>query len=193
MKFVRILYLMTTMLVFSYFLVVFNSENIEKDETDMAKLQIEETSGSKVETGINAVLPAATPRVVNRQSGSSGIKQDSKPVVVVAREEDDNIGTLYKWKSASKVTVISMDPPPDGTTASIFHYSTRPGSQASSVIDSNADSGSIDEDNTVTSFREEPLKVYTPEGLKEFVEYSKEIGEKIELRGEELNELIKLL
>ena len=86
-----------------------------------------------------------------------------------------------------------MEPPPQGIDATTFLYSNKVtiGNDSMEITRHGAESSNKALDGP--SFRDDPLQVYTPDGLKEFIEYSKEIGEKIEVRGKELEELVELL
>ena len=97
---------------------------------------------------------------------------------------------IYKWRDTNNVIVISSDPPPEDISAEAFIISEEPKvteRRAETIIQPNRN------DIEVPDFVSSPLKVYTPDGLRELIEYSKEVGEKIQLRGEMLDDLVEQL
>ncbi|NKB35740.1 MAG: hypothetical protein GKR93_01035 [Gammaproteobacteria bacterium] len=124
---------------------------------------------------------------------SSFDPESSTNIVYLSNTESssDNTGKLYIWKTTGSVTIISMEPPPEGIEARIMLYSDNK-KEVKKAANEITSVGNNKSDNNF-SLADQPLKVYTPDGLREMIRYSEEIGEIIELRGEELNELVKLL
>lgn len=105
-------------------------------------------------------------------------------------KEKAAIRYLYKWRDEENIIVISSYPPPEGVSAETFILSE----QLQPPVNEELPATKTQVVPTDTpKFADTPLRVYSPEGLKELIEYSEEIGEKIQLRGEMLNELVELL
>ena len=179
----RILYLLTVTCVFSYFLWLFHGDG-EKLKNE--KQYIADSRSVDIPT---SQLKPKSPA----EDGIRIIKHGNTVAASQPEKSDGNSGKLYKWKDENNVTIISMEPPPKDTRVATFIYSSE---SASISKDMHADKQGKSETNfhsAQPSFHDDPLQVYTPEGLKEFIKYSKEIGEKIEVRGTELEELVKML
>ncbi len=81
-----------------------------------------------------------------------------------------------------------MTPPLDNIESEVFLYSKNNDKACNSGNTTNVTEIKTPND---PGFIQNPLKVCAPSGLKELIEYSRTIGDKIELRDKELNELIK--
>ena len=110
-------------------------------------------------------------------------------------KDEPEIGRIYKWRDPNGTIIISSEPPKLGTKAEIFPFQLQQELETQKYTANNSNSAAPDPSKPVQagqpSFVNTPLHVYTPEGLRELIRYSKEIGEKIETRGELLNEMIK--
>ena len=177
----RILYLVVVACLFGYFVVLFHSDNEAVDVIEVVERNTVVTE-KKPGTAIRQSRDLNNVRVIEQ------IRPELENNKVIQGEAT---GRLYKWKSNENITVISMEAPPEGVVATTILYSNEPTMTDSPQNLIKRVPGQKTKD--VVSFRDDPLRVYTPEGLKEFIDYSKEIGEKIEVRGEELEELVKML
>ena len=101
-----------------------------------------------------------------------------------------NMGKIYKWRTGENTLVISSEPPPRNVKAEIFQFSR---SESPVTQTRRTEKPDNNKQLLTPNFVENPLNVYTPSGLKELVKYSQEIGQKIELRGKELDSLINQL
>jgi hypothetical protein len=134
--------------------------------------------------------------VVSELKTVKRVHNQGKKTFIPANEYDkthDTMGRLYKWKNSNNTIVISMEPPPSDIQASVFLFSRENDITKESVEGTPIISKFEPNKLTVPVLINNPLKVYTPDGLREFIKYSQAIGEKIELRGAELDELIKQL
>ncbi len=116
-----------------------------------------------------------------------------EPLSGVAQKAGAKPGRLYKWKESKNLTVISTEPPPADISASVLLFAREPDAVNRAAATASASIRYSEADPMSPSFSDHPVEVYTPGGLRELIRYSREVGEKIELRGEELNELIDLL
>ena len=179
----RMLYLIVVTCVFSYFLLLFKGDkevNIDAAEPALGKARIDEpatqvTLEARSEENVHVIVQPG----VGANSPGDEDRQDT--------------ARLYRWKGPDNITVISTEPPPQGIDAATFLYSNRAASGNDSMEITRHSAENSNKVMNGPSFRDDPLQVYTPDGLKEFIEYSKEIGEKIEVRGKELEELVELL
>ena len=131
----------------------------------------------------------------NAGTGDSGRQQGTINVAMNTRDTDGSsamaeLRPLYKWRNKDNTIVISTESPPAKTNVETFYFQTAAVEDntvpPSTVADPGREAYSPD-----PSFTNNPFKVYTPSGLRELIDYSKAIGDKIELRGEELNALIE--
>ena len=153
---------------------------------------------------------AEQPQLVS-VSNESTVRPDSnvadaiRPSIVRRREEDgrtvitsDNdinprfeMRLLYKWRDKANSIVISSDPPDRGIDYEVFRFTSRSPMNESGF--QNASRGNTAVNPFAPSFQSNPLRVYTPDGIRELIRYSQAIGEKIQIRDAELNELIEQL
>ncbi len=101
-----------------------------------------------------------------------------------------NLSYIYKWRDSNKTLIISSEPPPENITHETFYFdqtSTTP------TVVNETDIKPIGKIRTTPSILDNSLRVYTPDGLRALIKQSKEIGDKLELRGELLDELTEML
>ena len=99
---------------------------------------------------------------------------------------------IYKWRDKNNTIIISSESPPPDVTPEVYPYIEN-GIPISGKSITNTTRGtkpistkSIHENGSIA---DNPLQVYTPDGLKQLIQYTKDIGEQIELRGELLDSL----
>ena len=107
------------------------------------------------------------------------------------KAKDEQVATLrplYKWRDKNNTIVISTESPPNGMVSETFYFSTGGGpvTDTGPVAQPETGAGQPPDSTLVDN----PVSVYTPSGLRQLIHYSREIGNKIELRGKELNNLV---
>lgn len=124
----------------------------------------------------------------NRQAGN-----DASSTTVPAKDNrHSTIRPLYKWRDKNNTIVISTESPPADIHAETFYFQTE-NKTSTDVLAPDTVANTQKRTLSDVSFVDNPISVYTPAGLKQLIDYSKEIGDKIELRGEELNTLVEQL
>jgi len=101
-----------------------------------------------------------------------------------------NLNNIYKWRDSKRTLIISSEPPPANVIYETFHFD-QSGTVPSALNEANIKPNR--EFRILLSTSDNPLRVYTPDGLRELIKQSKEVGEKLELRGELLDELTEML
>ena len=133
------------------------------------------------------------PVSIDGEQSKANSPGDLTSTSTVANTADPSPGLrrLYKWRDGDNTIIISTESPPSEASVETFYF--RAGNVSKPVKPSDSGSGTISGKPIPndSSFINNPFKVYTPSGLKELINYSKAIGDKIELRSKELNELIE--
>lgn len=137
------------------------------------------------------VVKLIEPEVKNEEQILRIDKSDSR-VTKISNIDNVNGSTrfIYSWREASGIRVISTEKPQGQDEVKIYAYTNNTTSK------SNTTGKEIITDNAIpnpTLILENPLNVYTPEGLRELIDYSHSIGEQIELRGQLMEELVEQL
>ena len=173
---------------FLYFIVIYNSTN----ENKITKNQAFNNDETVQETASHRSIQ----KVKENKEVVTRVDKQNKEIIIrnsFVERKPEAVGQLYKWKDANNITVISMDPPPSNIERSVFLFSRKSPLDESTVEVPQISTAPKADGLLKSTVFNNPLKVYTPKGLKEFIEYSQDIGEKIEIRGEELSELVNQL
>ena len=141
----------------------------------------QENSSSKLDAEIN---PERKITIIKDANNKKIVHYDSK------EDNHQDLNKIYKWKDSNNILIISSDPPPSKVNYEVYYYRE---DESISLDSSNIKFNSINNNDLSKSISNSPIRVYTPNGLRELINQSKEIGEKLELRGELLDELFELL
>lgn len=131
----------------------------------------------------------------NTQKIIFGRKPDTKNTNIQLNNKS-NEKYIYKWRDKNNTIIISSIKPPSGITAEVYPYVEKGFSISEKNITNTSRKTkpvSTKKINENTSIGDNPLQVYTPDGLRQLIQYSKDIGEQIELRGELLDDLSEQL
>lgn len=173
----------------------------DKDETIISTLSIKppivtnsKLSSEDVQTG--TLIKTDNYQILSAHSNYKRISNDYKT---------EGMSKLYKWTDEKNTIVISNIPPLEKTDTEIFYYSKnnlneenreKPVPDKVENLNINLMTGNsveINDSNFMPNYIDNPLKIYTPSGLKDFIRYSKSIGKKIQIRGKELEKIIEEL
>ena len=143
------------------------------------------------EPGVEAIQTANSK---NTQKTIPGRKLDTNKNIQLDKISSEKY--IYKWRDKNNTIIISSERPPSGITAEAYPYMENEFSTSEKSITNTAGKTkpiSVRKINNNDSIVDNPLQVYTPNGLRELIQYSKDIGEQIELRGELLDDLSEQL
>ena len=153
--------------------------------------------GDRAAASSASVVPAA------RKPGDAGAEPRATVVssrdehgrlVITSRESQgaaDAMRYIYKWRDDGGVIVISSYPPDTKVGYEVFGFAAGISAKVAATDGARADTASAGPAGP--DFASNVLRVYTPEGLRELIRYSRSIGEKVEIRDKELDDLIELL
>ena len=110
-----------------------------------------------------------------------------------ARHEQASTPRLfYKWRDENNTIIISTGSPPAGIHAETYYFQTQNNASLDAPPAHSA-AGEQHRSSSSVSLADSPIKVYTPDGLRRLIHYSREIGDRIEIRGRELSDLVEQL
>jgi len=134
--------------------------------------------------------------IMHRNPAIISNKNNSGTAVIISENKKYNtseFNKVYKWRDKNNIINISMYPPKHNYATEVLLFSRIENKnsdikQMLSNIDMPKNNIHIQ-----SGFIDNPLQVYTPSGLREFIQYRKSIGDTIKLREKELNDLIEQL
>ena len=142
----------------------------------------------------------------NQKSSSFEINTKNYPEKIISNINDTNnkkivnydsvpgdihkLSYIYKWKDSNKTIILSSEPPPANIIHETFYFKK---TDATPLVPNEVEMISNGKIRISKSISDNPLRVYTPDGLRELIKQSKDIGETLELRGKLLDDIYEML
>lgn len=106
----------------------------------------------------------------------------SSPSSEPDREQAPVAGTFYRWRDANGTVHLESTPPPVGTAFEAIGYQTKsPSSPEAATVQSPQDTGAQLDEN--------PLRVYTPDGIEELMKQVDQTATQLKNREKALEQL----